>query len=135
MRTVAIVLALVFAGGTAKAHGYEELAPLDPELRGALISVLEEAVADARPALGESGDGGPIEALLDGFDDATLAEMMAQIRARAGVSDPARLPDSVILPLFYDLGTFLNHYETHEHGKDEAAHDYRRLRELLREVQ
>jgi hypothetical protein len=131
MRALALGLALALGPGGAGAHGYTEFAPLDPVLRGALIAALAETLPPSRPEPSHGDAGGPVAALLDGLDDSTLAALADALRARAGVEDSARLPDSVILPLFYDLDGFLSHETAHGHEGDAAAADLRRLRALL----
>lgn len=139
MKRLLLALPLVLAPLGAGAHGYDEFAPLDPNLRAALIGVLAAASGDGalirRAGPGAAAAAGTVEGFLDRLDPSALAGLAARLRSRAGVADPARLPDSVILPLFYDLDAFLRHYEAHEHIGDEATNDYRRLRELLEGLQ
>lgn len=137
MRGLLPAALLALAPLAAAAHGYGEWAPLSPDLRGALIGVLEDATSagalTAKPAAGHAGLAG----LLDRLDREERAWLADALRRRAGAEDPARLPDSVLLPLFYDLADFAAAYQTHGHGADgdaTAAADYRRLREILGEA-
>lgn len=133
MRALALIVALAFAPPGADAHGYGEFSPLDPALRAVLIDVLADTVEQARPDPGARPTGAArgVEAVIDALDETALAGLAARLRARAGVADPARLPDSAILPLFYDLGAFVVHYEDHGHETAAARADYRRLKAIL----
>lgn len=138
MKRLLLALLLALAPPGAGAHGYDEFAPLDPELRTALIDVLAAASADGDLAPRSGSDApraeGTVEGFLDSTDPAALAGLATRLRSRAGVAEPARLPDSVILPLFYDLDAFLDHYQAHGHdpaGDEAARADYRRLKTIL----
>ncbi len=127
-----LALAPLWAG----AHDYDELAPLDPALRSALIDVLHAAAQAGElttdPDAAASPDADGMAALLDRLEPDAWTALADRLRHRAGVTDPARLPDSTLVPLFYDLHDFSAHFEAHEHeGAGPAQDDLRRLQEIL----
>lgn len=127
---------LIFAPLTVSAHDYQEFAPLEPDLRAALLDVLSDAESAGALSVAQPVDN--LAELLDTLDDTMRADLAQRLRHRAGVEDPARLPDNVILPIFYDLADFAAHTELH--GSDssqdgQAVADYKRLQNLLDRVE
>ncbi|WP_417260521.1 hypothetical protein [Celeribacter sp.] len=142
MRRFFPALLIILAPFGLWAHGYDEFTPLDPSLRAALIDILVSATEEedftrhVDPEMPGATD--TVEGILDSLDPAVLSELATQLRARAGVTDPARLPDSIILPLFYDLDDFIDHYKEHGHGPngdDAASADYLSLQTLLKALE
>jgi len=117
---------LVICSFLAPAHEYSELQPLDEDLRGFLIDLLEEAAASGHL------DGEP-----GGFDevDSSLSARLSSVVATATQQDMAwlasvdmegldhpvygRVPVGLILQRFNELVSDVAHFEEH----DEIGYD------------
>ena len=116
-----LLMATLLLAGPAAAHDYAELAPLDPELRGFLITLLEDAGAVDR------FDGDPqvlasvgakvsarLTAVIDTADTLDLNWLNSADYQALKHPELGRVPPGFVLQLFSDLADDIAHAEDHD---------------------
>jgi hypothetical protein len=120
-RKGALVAATFLISGPAAAHNYSELAPLDPELRSFLITLLEDAGAvdrfDGDPqvvAAAGANVSARLTAVIDSADKLDLNWLGAADYEALKHPELGRVPTGFVLQLFIDLADDIAHAEDHD---------------------
>lgn len=132
-------LALLFSQA-ASAHDYHELEPIDPALRGFLITLLEDARDEdlLRGAFENSASvSAELSTLLDDLNAADATWLATVDYPELDHPRLGRLPLGIMLGLFSDLTEFARDYEAHGEesftGDASAKADFERLSQLSKD--